>query len=111
MVMMMFMAVFMDMLRAVRGAAKKTADLVGRHIGYYFPAWLQFIAHAFQVVRIHDAEHDFFIHSEGHIYLCALHYRWPVLIANGMAQFQTAANDVLGALILKGGEIQNQHII
>lgn len=91
----MTVVVYMRM-RLVRSPAEKTPDLVRSHIRYDFLTLVKFKFYIFDIVSLHDREHHFLVDSKGYVHVCPLDHGRPVLIANGMAQLHTYADNILG---------------
>lgn len=100
----------MDMV-IMRCAAKETPYFMGRHIGYHFPAWLEVIAYAFKMMRVHHAEHDLPVNCEGHVDFTALYHSRPMLIANGMTKLEAASDNFFRGPVCNSSQIDDHYRI
>jgi hypothetical protein len=90
-------------------AAEETAYLMRREIGDNLQTLLELVAYAFEMMSLHHGEHNLLVDSERHIYLGALHYGGPVLVADGVTKFHRTTEHCLGILLKKSTEVDDQH--
>lgn len=82
---------------AVRaGTAEKTPHLMRRKIGDYLLSGLKPERDVLQMMRTHDALHNFSVHRKRNIYFRTLNDSWPVLIAYRMPELYGHMYKVFG---------------
>ena len=92
-------------------SAEQAAYLVGRQVGDDFFAGAEGVVDVFDPVGAHDAFHHFLVHRERHHHPAALDHGGPVLVADGMSQFEGYVDDLFGRFAGQGGQVGDQHLV
>ena len=87
------MRMFVYVGQRLRGSSEKFADFVGREERNDFLSGLKFVSDVLKMMRVHNAQHHFLVHGQGHIYLGAFDDCRPVLVADSVSQFQASPDD------------------
>ena len=73
-------------------SAKKPAGLVRRKIGHDLAPGHEFVANAFEAMRVHDRRHHLAIDGKRHIDPVTLDQRGPMLVAQRVAELDASAH-------------------
>ena len=84
------MRMFVHVGQRLRGASEKFADFVGREESNDFLSGLKLVSDVLEMMRVHNAQHHFLVHGQGHIHLGAFDDSRPMLVADGVPQFQAS---------------------
>lgn len=88
---------------------KQAADFVRCQIRNNLHPFLEFVGDAFDVVRLHDAEHYFLVYRKRYVDFRAFHHCRPVLVADGMTEFDGDANDVVRVFAAQCFHVYDQY--
>lgn len=91
---MNYMAVVMGVRMAfVARTTEQSPDFVRREIRYDFHTLLKLVSYTLDVMGLHYRQHYFLVNRQGHIHFSTFDHSGPVLVADGVAEFNGHADN------------------
>lgn len=100
-----------DVAIVVSGSTEQFAQVGWLQVGYHFISVFEFISYALDIVGFHDTQHDLAVDSKRNVDFCTFDYGGPMLVAYGVAEFDSCSDYSVGVLTGNAFEIYYQYRI